>query len=32
LSVALVWASTKEKETTVDLGGGYLIFGLAFRF
>jgi hypothetical protein len=31
LAVDLVWASTKEKETTVDLGGGYLIFGLAFR-
>lgn len=31
LAVDLVWASTDEKETTVDLGGGYLIFGLAFR-
>jgi hypothetical protein len=31
LTVDLVWASTKEKETTVNLRGGYLIFGVAFR-
>jgi len=31
LTVALVWESTKEKKATLDLGGGAIIIGIAFR-